>query len=577
MTEAAIVTPDWSEEIRTLYLSGAANQFILSGNVNDRLFWRDEGGGGRFGSLHEYLLERQLAKFDVVLTYDVGAGLRVNAKGEKIFDQWPSARSKQHLPEKPRDVIAYVDHYLRYCCNLSRAKLDTPASPDAAAEEAAGGREKKEIKKHVSVAVIVRSAHLVIPASRTGSSFELNAMASVVRSWASETHFLEHSVATFLLTENLNDLNPLLVNNPRVARVRVPLPTAMELEAALGEWSGSFGKALGGYGGNLEAPAGQLAGATLSSVESLLRTKEYAGEALSTDDLSDLKKELVEKDCQGLIEFIESERTLDDVHGHEGVKAWIREDVALWGQGDLQAMPMGYLLCGPVGTGKTYMVECLAGEAGVPVVKFKNFRDKWVGSTEGNLETIFRLLEALGRCVVFIDEADQALGSRTAGTNDSGVSGRVYSMMAKEMSDTSNRGRILWILASSRPDLIEVDLKRPGRVDVKIPLFPTRTPAEGYGLIRALCGKHGLELPEAVPAEVGLRVPTWVTPGAAESLAIKVYRLVKTRGISAEEALTACLEDYQAPVPRDVMEFQIGLAASEASDLSFVPEEFRVV
>lgn len=46
---------------------------------------------------------------------------------------------------------------------------------------------------------------------------------------------------------------------------------------------------------------------------------------------------------------------------------------------------MGYLLCGPVGTGKTYAVECLAGEAGVPVVKISNFRDRWVGSTEGNL------------------------------------------------------------------------------------------------------------------------------------------------------------------------------------------------
>ncbi|MEM8955719.1 MAG: ATP-binding protein [Verrucomicrobiota bacterium] len=574
MTEA--VLPDWSEEIRTLYLSGAANQFILSGNINDRLYWPEAGSGGRFGSLHEFLLDRQLAKFDVILTYDVGAGLRVNAGGEKTFEQWPSARSTLHMPEKPRDVIGYVDHYLRYCCNLSRAKLDSPTSPDAATE--VGGSEgKEEVKKHISVAVIIRSAQLVIPASRSGSGFELNAMASVVRSWASETHFLEHNLATFLLTDNLNDLNPLLVNNPRVVRVRVPLPTADELGPALETWSDRFKTALGGYSDDFSGPAAQLAGATLSSVESLLRTKEYAGEALSSADLAALKKELVEKDCQGLIEFIESGRSLDDVHGHEGVKAWIREDVALWEQGDLQAMPMGYLLCGPVGTGKTYMVECLAGEAGVPVVKFKNFRDKWVGSTEGNLETIFRLLEALGRCVVFIDEADQALGSRTAGTNDSGVSGRVYSMMAKEMSDTSNRGRILWILASSRPDLIEVDLKRPGRVDVKIPLFPTRTPAEGYGLIRALCGKHGLELPEAVSAEVALRVPTWITPGAAESLAIKVYRLVKTRGMLAEEALLACLEDYQAPVARDVMEFQIGLAAAEASDLSFVPEEFRVV
>ena len=140
---------------------------------------------------------------------------------------------------------------------------------------------------------------------------------------------------------------------------------------------------------------------------------------------------------------------------------------------------MGYLVCGPVGTGKTFLVECLAGEAGIPVVKIKNFRDKWVGTTEGNLEKIFRLLHALGRCFVFIDEADQALGKRDSGSNDSGLSGRVYSMIAKEMSDGGNRGKIIWVLASSRPDLIEIDLKRPGRVDVKIPIFPTSTRRRG--------------------------------------------------------------------------------------------------
>ena len=58
-------------------------------------------------------------------------------------------------------------------------------------------------------------------------------------------------------------------------------------------------------------------------------------------------------------------------------------------------------------------------------------------------------------------------------------------MIAQEMCGPGNRGRIFWVLASSRPDLIEVDLKRPGRVDVKIPLFPTSTPAEGFALHRA--------------------------------------------------------------------------------------------
>jgi SpoVK/Ycf46/Vps4 family AAA+-type ATPase len=220
------------------------------------------------------------------------------------------------------------------------------------------------------------------------------------------------------------------------------------------------------------------------------------------------------------------------------------------------------------------MVECLAGEAGVPVVKLKNFRDRWVGSTEGNLEKIFSLLQALGKCYVFIDEADQALGKRST-DGDSGVGGRVYSMMAKEMSNTANRGRIVWILASSRPDLIEVDLKRPGRVDVKIPIFPTLTPEEGFSLLRALCRKKQTPLDKEAFETLKPWLPHWLTPGAAESLAVKIYRLVKTKNLSSTEAALACLKDYQPAVATEIMQFQIDLAVSEASDLSFVPGELR--
>ncbi len=75
---------------------------------------------------------------------------------------------------------------------------------------------------------------------------------------------------------------------------------------------------------------------------------------------------------------------------------------------------MGYLLTGRIGTGKTFLVQCLAGEVGIPCVELKNFRDKWVGATEGNLEKVFTVLHALGQVIVFVDEADQATGKRGA-------------------------------------------------------------------------------------------------------------------------------------------------------------------
>jgi hypothetical protein len=143
------------------------------------------------------------------------------------------------------------------------------------------------------------------------------------------------------------------------------------------------------------------------------------------------------------------------------------------------------------------------------------------------------------------------------------------------MSNTRLRGRVMWVLATSRPDLGEVDLKRPGRVDVKIPLFPAATPEEGFALLQVLARRHGVNL-EASHAK-GVDIPDLLTPGAAEALAVKIYRLVKTEGLRVQEALARGLEDYCPPVDPAILLAQIDLAEKEASDVEFVPTRFRRV
>lgn len=534
--------PSWARELALAYESGAHGQFVLHGNVADRFPL-----GGRLVGLTQYLDAQLLGGFDLVFLYDPGNGLSL-LRGAELFAQWPAAEKLGPLPREPRAAVEVVSRYLRYRANL-----------------AAMGRGDAG-----HVACILRGADQVLPGGRQGD-FEIASLASLVRDWASEPPYTDLAFASFLLADNLNDLHPAVAYNPRVARLRVPLPDAAILERALAQLRVDHAAAFE-EGSDVET-AQALTGTSISALQSLVKIRRHEGRRLAPADWVQAKKQLVEGDAGGLVEFIESKRTLDQYHAQDALKAWLRQDIALWRAADLRALPMGYLFCGPVGTGKTYLVECLAGEAGVPVLKLKNFRDRWVGSSEGNLEKIFRLIRALGRCIVFIDEADQTLGKRDSGSGDSGLSGRLYSMIAQEMSDSGNRGKLMWILASSRPDLIEVDLKRPGRVDVKVPLLPTTTVAESAGLLNALLKRF--DIAPGVEAMKELELPLLLTPGAAEALAVKVYRQVRTSGQPALEALSASLRGYQPPVPMDVLEFQMRIAIREATDMQFVPESLR--
>jgi len=544
--------PHWAAEIVGNYESGAAGCFVLHGNVNDRLLV-PEKDNMHLGSLQDFIMEALLPRFEVVLSYDPGQGLKVERGGE-VFSQWPSLKEGMNLPDTPLPAVRLLTHYLKYCKNLQAVGAESP-----------------------KVAVLIKQAHLICPALPNSHNHELNAMASILRSWAADMRLQEHGQAAFLISENLNGLHPLVARSPRISAVEVPLPSGSEMRKALEMLYLRCGTALVNFRDDFSKPAQRLTGSTLSSVEILLLRREHEKKPLEEVDLSELKRALVERDCGGLIDFVEPDRDFGGLVGLDGVKDWLKQDIALWQKDDLESMPMGYLFCGPVGTGKTYLVECLAGEAGVPVVTLKNFRDRWVGSTEENLEKIFSLLHALGRCIVFIDEADQALGRRASGSGDSGVSSRVYSMMAKEMSDTRNRGKILWVLASSRPDLIEVDLKRPGRIDVKVPLFPCANAKEGWLLLSALCKRSGLNVEVNFEQEESLmkKIPELLTPGAAEAIAVKARRKMITESCTPLEALEQCLSGYLPPISSAVIQAQIQLAVEEASDASFIPEAFQ--
>ncbi|MBZ0111898.1 MAG: ATP-binding protein, partial [Thermoanaerobaculia bacterium] len=396
--------------------------------------------------------------------------------------------------------------------------------------------------------------------------------------WGSDPAITGGQVATVLITENLSDVNRLLVESPYSAKIKVELPAAPEVRAYIEDLTAEEEGFEEACEVDRETLAQKLVGLSLVNVRGLLLRALRGGEPITQAYLSRRKKELIEKEAFGRIEFIESKRTLDHVAGHEEAKRWLRQDAELLARGRRRAIPMGYLLCGRIGTGKTFLVECWAGEVGIPVVEIKNFRDKWVGATEGNLERIFNILRALGQVIVFVDEADQATGKRDAGSGDAGLSGRIYGMLAKEMSDTNNRGKIIWVFATSRPDLVEVDLKRQGRLDVHIPLFPPSDPKERHALFYAMAKKVGLDISrEDLPQppaneEVG--------GNEMEGVLVRALRQFETQPEGDEQQplteIVAEVIDQVRPSPHiERLRLMDLLAVKECTDERFLPKRFR--
>lgn len=533
------------EEIKTAYLSGSTSQFILHGNVNDRFIYQSLNKQlPEIGSLVDLITNTLLGTFDVVIHYDVGSGIKL-LKTDKSFKADDLFNTKTFDPSK---CIPEIGVFFNYMCNLKQIN-----------------------NTNVNIACIINSADLVVPNPNGVLDYNQATIVSQLRDWAANPKISAHNIVTFLITPTINQIHPLVSKNPRALNLNVPLPDQNQIMTMMDIFKYNQPVALEQVKFKLESVSSQLVGTTLSALDNFIRIKNYKKEPITEKDIGDIKNHLISQDCGDLLEIIVPKKTLNDYYGNEKLVEYLKQDIDIWKSGDIQAMSMGYLLCGPVGTGKTYFIECLAGSANVPVVKLKNFRDKFQGSTESNLEKIFNVIKSIGKVIVFVDEADQTLGKRDQSSSDGGVSGRVYAMFAEQMSNPYNRGKIIWLLATSRPDLLEVDLKRPGRIDVKIPIFPTSTQQESWSLITKIANKNGMN----VNGDILIDTPEMLTPGAADALVMTAYREYKIKNISGYEAIKNVMKNWKQPVNEDIIKQQIKIAIDETTNNDFIPERFK--
>src|SRR5699024_6851101 len=253
-----------------------------------------------------------------------------------------------------------------------------------------------------SIALIIDYAETIVPMNEAGSTGTEDRTSMVYLSrWAHDPMFLAADFTTVLLTENMADLNKTLVQNPYIDNICIDLPgdklrdRFIEYELA----DTDFEKV---SEVKKQALAQQSAGLNFVNLRSILSNARQNKEKVTHQRLTEAKKELIESEAYGMLEFVETDYTLDNVAGHAKVKKHLRQAVQALNHGRRDVLPMGYLVCGPVGTGKTFLVTCFASEIGIPMVKLKNFRSQWQGVTEGNLEKILGLLKAMAPVAVMI-------------------------------------------------------------------------------------------------------------------------------------------------------------------------------
>ncbi|QSX79874.1 ATP-binding protein [Agrilutibacter solisilvae] len=577
--------PAWAETVRRKYLGGETGMFVLYRNVFDEILY-----DGRQYDVIEFLSQVLLAgNKQHVIAYDPSEGLR--AVGEDRTVAEPALRAMA----EGGDPLAFIERRL------------------------SGG---------VHHAVIINYAGSVAPAGEENLLAQQDRMNAIrLHRWSQSQWLTGGDNIVFLLSESLAELNAKLVANPRIAAIEVPLPDAAERAAIirhcdpdiddphvarLAEHSAGLRAvqiaqilrprldkgmdeaerralvlSLLGDSANAAARADKLtavtAGMEAQEIRNLINPEHPLPEHDDRDPYADVielvhrrKREIIEKECAGLIEFVDARHGLDAVGGNEAIKAELLRVAEALKSGDRLRAPMGMLFVGPMGTGKTFVAKAFVKTSGLSAVTLKNFRSKWVGSTEANLEKVLGMVKALGPIILIIDEGDRSFGSQSE-DGDGGTSSRVVARIKEFMSDTDNRGLVLFVLMTNRPDKLDIDIKRAGRLDVKIPFFYMDTREDVAAVLGALCRRYQLPIPEAdLVASPVVEKLIGYSNADLEAVVLQALAVAQRDGVDAgwkhfEEAAN----DYLPSRDARMLEYMELLAVFECSRRSMLPAKYR--
>lgn len=438
-----VISAIWSKDHQVVIVSGNIYDFVQFGSEN------------QFPDLTSFFKEAGKEAFPHCLTYDLFSGVAIYRGDEqKIYQaaglkndgkddentqllralQGRRPANNSLFPAGPVEVFASFDHLL------------------------ANATERTIILIEYAETVFCRDHY-----SPSNSSLAKLLNIALIK-WARNGLIKEKGHLVVLLAKDVSGLDPLI--NDRcfnIKQIRIPKPDYETRIAWL--------KKSGGQSGSFSSVGQITAGLSLKELGRIM--KKPVG---SWPEVRDLvfatKKEILEEENGDILEVMKTQNGFSAIGGLVKPIRELRKIAEHMLAGRYSAVPQGILLVGPPGTGKTILAEAFAQAAGLNFIRPLDIKNMLVGESEKRMT---RLLNAAIDQVpvgIFLDEIDQGQGRRDDFNGDSGVSRSLFKKLLTIMSDTSLRGKLLWIGASNRPDLLDPALKRPGRFDLIIPLLP---------------------------------------------------------------------------------------------------------
>ncbi len=462
---------DFFSKLARILNSDQSRSVILCGNVHD-LFY----SGRQYVPLIPFLTAKSKTKGLIRIVYELNGPIRVLNDAEQLKKAWVSWKAgvdadtlllqglRERGPSRAEQLGDQFDALL----------LDAIGNTTLALELL---RQLTVCSRMMSLKsdllIVIEAADMLLPAG-SGDVATLNDKQlhriSIVHDWFSDPAFIEGSDSVCLVAESRGLIHSRVSRLPQVLTVEVPSPSTADRLHYIEQFE-TRTRSAPKLWSDAAALADLTAGLSIHAVRQLLAGAAYGDDVLQPEAVVEKVEQFIQGQLgEDVVEFSKPAHSLDDVVGFSNLKRFLRAELLprFRASGD-RALP-GAAVAGPIGGGKTFVFEAVATELNVPVLVLKSIRSQWYGQTDVIFERLRRVLEALEKVVIFVDEADTQFGGVGSETHDTErrLTGKIQAMM----SDTRLRGKVVWLLMTARIQLLSPDIRRPGRVgDLIIPVL----------------------------------------------------------------------------------------------------------